>query len=79
MAVETRQIHGKRKGAQRSLPSQIEIQVEVTHGKFTQRSINRLTIAATGEIRFRKRTPVAVDPENCHYMVGVSLGFKIQE
>lgn len=76
--IESSEIHRARVAAQRALAPQIEIDIEITHGQLTQAPINRLAIPASGEIRFRHCAPMSADLENGDDMIGVLLGFQIE-
>ena len=48
--IETAQVYRARESAHGSLAPEIEIQIEVTHGQFAQRTIDRFAIAAAREV-----------------------------
>src|SRR5207244_6759063 len=77
-AIETREVYRPRVAAERPLKSEIEINVEVAHRQFAERAINRLAISAAGEVRFGDRAPVSANFENRDYVIGVLLGFEIE-
>ena len=62
-----------------ALESEIEVNVEIAHRQFAQRPINRLTIAAPREIRFRDRAPMTAHFENRDYVIGVLFRFQIED
>ena len=77
--IEAREIYWARAAAKRALEAEIEVNIKVTHGQFTQRSVNRLAIAATSEVGFCDCAPSPAHFENCDDMIGVALGFKIED
>jgi len=77
--IETREVYRPRVAPQRPLKSQIEINIEIAHRQFAQRAINGLAITAAGEIRFRNRAPMSADFENRDHVIGVLLGFQIED
>src|SRR5260370_4275380 len=62
-----------------ALEAHIEIDIEVAHSELAQAAISRLAITAAGEVRFRDRAPMSPDFENGDHMIGVALGFKIED
>ena len=76
--IEPRQVNRSRVATQSSFSPQIEIGVEVTQGEFAQCPINRLTITAPGEIRFRDRAPMSARFEDSEDMIGVLVRFEIE-
>ena len=77
-SIEPREINRARIAAKGALKSQIEINVEVAHRQFAQRSIDRFAIAAAGEVRFGDRAPMSANFENRDHMIGVLLGLEIE-
>ena len=77
--IEARQIYRTRVVAQRPFKSQIEINIEVAHRQFAQCAINGLAITTASEIRFRNGAPMSADFENCDDVIGVLLGFQIED
>ena len=77
--IESTKIHRPRVPPQGPLAPQIEINIEVAHGQLAQGAVNRLAVPAAGEIRFRHRTPMSANLENSDDMVGVLLGFQIED
>src|SRR5206468_12206698 len=57
--VESREIHGSRERAERSLAPEIEVRVEVTHGQLAQRAMDRLAVREAVVIRLGDRAPMA--------------------
>src|SRR5207253_3490122 len=55
------------------------VNIEITHGQLAQAAIDRFPIAAAGEIRFRHCAPVLANFENGDNMIGVLLGFQIED
>src|SRR5258708_32968146 len=78
-SIETREVYWPRIAAQRPFKSQIEINIKVAHRQFAQRAINGLTITTADEIRFRNRAPMSADFENRDHVIGVLLGFQIED
>src|SRR5258708_30807734 len=78
--IETAHVDGPGKSPQRSLPSQIEVHVEITEHQFAQRTIHRFAIAAAGVIRFGQRAPVPVHAIAVYgnYVVRIVLGLQIE-
>jgi hypothetical protein len=73
--IETCEINRARITAQRSLETQIEINVEVAHRELTQAAINRFAIAASGKVRFGNGAPIAAHSENRNHVIRVVIGF----
>ncbi len=76
--IESGKIYRARITAQRPFTAQIEINIEITHGQFAQGAVNRLAITAAGEVRFRYRAPMPTHFENGYDVIGVLLGFQIE-
>ena len=76
--IESPHVDWARESAQGPFPAQIEIHVEITQRQFAQRPIYGLSIAASGVIRFRQRTPVSIDLIDGNHMVRIVLGFEIE-
>src|SRR6266851_1629875 len=70
--IEAGKIYGTRKGPQSSLPSQIEIKVEIADGQLAQGAVHGLAVTAAAEVGFRHCSPVAI------HAVGVVLSLEIQ-
>jgi len=77
--IKTRQINWSRKSPQRPLPPKIEVNIEVTQGKFAQSAIHRLAVAASGVVRLGDRPPVASAAVNRDHVIGIVLGFEIED
>ena len=77
--IEAREIYWARVAAERALEAEIEVNIKVTHGQFAQRSVNRLAISTTSEVGFCDCAPSAAHFENCDDMIGVALGFEIED
>ena len=76
--IESRQVHWTRIASQGAFAAQVEVDVEVTHGQLAQAAVNRLAIAAAGEIGFRHRAPVPAHFEDRDDMIGVLFRFQIE-
>src|SRR6476469_1083517 len=77
-AIEPRQINRLRVTPQGTFAAQIEVDVEITQGEFAQRPVNRLSITASHEIRFRDRTPMPAHFKNGENMIGVLVRLEIE-
>src|ERR1700719_124841 len=75
--VEAGEVYGVGKSSQRALPAQVEIHLEVAHGKLAESAINRFAVTASGVIRFRYRTPVAMLLVHSDYVISIVLGFEV--
>src|SRR2546427_3102718 len=77
--VESREIHRPRERAERSLAPEIEVSVEITHGQLAQRAMDRLTVCEAVVVRLRHRAPVAALLEDRDDVIGVMLGFEVND
>ncbi len=77
--IEAGEIHWARITAQRAFPAQIKIDIEIAHGQLAQAAVNRFAVTAAGEIRFRNCSPMSAHFENCDDVIGVAIGFKIED
>jgi len=76
--IKARQVYRARVAAECPFKTQIEIDIEVTHGQLAQRAINRLAITAAGKVRFCHRAPMSAHLENRNHMVGVLFRFQVE-
>lgn len=77
--IEARKIYGTRIGPQGTLSAKIKVVVEVAQGQFAQRVIDGFAVTASGVVRLRNRAPTIPNFENGKDMIGVPLGFHIEE
>ena len=77
--IEAREVHRAGIAPERAFSAQIEIDIEVAHRELAQRAINRLPISAAAEIRFCYRAPMSAHFENGHDVIGIALGFQIED
>ena len=79
LTIEALQIDRNREAPQRAFAPQVELPVEVTHRQLPQRAIDGLAPAASSVVRFRDGPPASVLAKNGDHVVGVVVGFKIQQ
>lgn len=77
--IEAREVHRAGIAPERAFSAQIEIDIEVAHRELAKRAINRLPITAAGKIRFCYRAPMSAHFENGHDVIGIVLGFQIED
>src|SRR5271167_2886661 len=77
--VEAGEIDGVRKSTQRTLPAEIEVDVEITQGQFAQSAIDGLAVAASGVVGFGDGSPMAFDAVDGYHVVGIVLGFEVED
>ena len=77
--VEPREVYRPRIAAQRALEAKVEVNVEITERELAQGSVDRLAVAAPGEIRFGDRAPEAALFEDGDDVVSVAIRFKVED
>src|SRR2546429_4893264 len=77
--IESCQSHRTRIAPQGPFAAQVEVDIKITHGQLAQAAINRLPIAAAGEIGFRHCAPMAAHLENRNDMISILFCFQIED
>ena len=77
--IEAGEVYRPRKCTQSALPTQVEIKIEIAKGKFAQGPMHGLAITAAREVGFRHGSPVTVHTVEGEDVVGIMLGFEVQE
>src|SRR6266446_2715456 len=77
--VETAHLDGPGEGPQGALSELIEVHLKITERQFAQSSIDWLAIAATSVIGLCHRAPVAVHTVDGDDVVGIVLGFEVEQ
>src|SRR5215472_11587949 len=77
--IKASEVYWTGKGSQRALATQVEIVFEVAHGQFPKAAIDGLAVLASAVVRFGHGTPVTMVFEYGDYVIGVVLGFKIDD
>ena len=76
--IEPGQVHRSRITPERALAAQVEIDIEIAQRQLAQGAVNRLSIAAPGEIGFGDRAPMPARFEDREDMIGVLIRFEIE-
>jgi len=76
-AVEARQVHGPRIGAQSLFAGGIVVILEVAQRQLAQGQINRLARAQSGIVRFSHRAPAPVRAIDGDHVIGIANGFEV--
>src|ERR1035438_3267959 len=79
LAVEAGEVYRPRKCSQRAFAAKVEIDVKVAESEFAQGAIHRLPVTASGVVGFRQGTPVIAYPIDGNDMVGIFLGFEVDD
>src|ERR1700751_3689494 len=77
--IKSCQVYRTRVAPQSAFATQVEVDVEITHGELAQSAIDRFAISAAGEIRFCHRTPMSAHFENCDDVICILLRFQIED
>src|SRR5579863_6330117 len=77
--VEAGKVDWPRKRSQGALCTQIKVHIEITHGEFAQRAIDRFAVTASGVVGFGDGSPMPFDSVNSYYVVGVLFGLEIDD
>src|SRR4029453_9146423 len=77
--MQSSQVHRARVSPQRAFATQVEVDIEIAHGKFAQAAVHRLPITAAGEIGLCHSAPMPALLENGNDMIGVLFRFQIED
>ena len=77
--VELGEIDRPRVTAQSAFTAEIKVNIEIAHRELAQSPVERLSITAAGEVRFRHRPPVTADFENRENVIGIIVSFQIPQ
>src|SRR4029453_7820653 len=77
--IESSEVHWAGVPSQRAFATEIEINIEITHGQLTESPIHRLPVTAAGEIGLCHGAPMPAHLENGNDMIGVLFRFQIED
>jgi hypothetical protein len=79
LGIEPFQVHGNRIPSQRPLPPQIEVNIEVAECQLPQAAVHGLAPSASRIVGFRYRSPASLLSKDSDHVIGVVVGFKIEQ
>src|SRR5579863_10309417 len=79
LRVEALEAYRERIAPESALAAQVEIGVEIAQGELAERAVDGLAPAASGVVGFCYGTPTSMLAEDGDHVVGVVVGFKIEQ
>ena len=76
--IKPGQVYRARISSERALAAQVEVDIEIAQRQFAQSAVDRLSIAAPGEIGFGDGAPMAARFEDRDDVIGVLIRFEIE-
>src|SRR5207249_9457501 len=78
-AIEAREVHRSRIGAQGAVAAQVHVALEIGERQLAQRAIDGRAIAQSGEVGLGDRAPVAALAIDGQHVVGVLHGLEVEQ